>query len=347
MTGTVPWSIKYRKCKLEIPDHKPTGPYYYLDLPDELRVLRLSEDDTVKLSMMDNEDPVYIQGVKTKEDGSSLNGYYDIWSSEYRLTIPKRWKNFLKKPVSYLVVEVNLIEDPQHFRIYNVDDFIESRFPEIKRKYGVDLVDPLEKYSMYGIGEPAADAVDLAYTSPYPGQTFKIIPVDPHFDPLIEEARDRENKERVCINSDDVIKVAQEHTLPSIEIEELAIGWDLSITSREDVKQLQTKFTYPNSARIKLLKYVDNEATVRLPKKGGFKIWQQAPSEYENMYWRGNTWMTHLSEELEQSGVPYANKVTSEWGAQFFDPARSDDSCIVLYLPVPPLKKGDPDVWWA
>lgn len=340
MTVTQSWNVKYRIVEIKSSE-KDGKPYYFIPLPEEVSELGIEIGDIVKLDDEFDEEPRYIQCCKTeRETIAPSEGYYVIWDyGGPHLTIPKRWDQLLKEPVSYAVVEINRLEDPPHLRIYDNEDFY-SRVDELINKEGVGIGDPLLRKIVLDPSDQRDEAIDLASRPPFPGQRFRLVPVEPDFEPLIQAARDRENKKRVCINSDHVASVTQNHRIPAIHADEIAITWHTGVPTLEDIETLQTQTTY-DEAKVILRDHFTEETEVILPKHGTFKIWGLSSG------WKGYNWVTYLSEELVEHGVPYGNTVTPEWGANFFDSSESDDSCIALYLPIPFIQKGTPDVWWA
>jgi hypothetical protein len=339
MMGSESWDVKYRIVEVEEQD-KSSGPYYFIGLPEEISEMGLAIGDTAKLEFEDDEDPQYIEGHRTEKDGSTSEGYYKVW--DYKgstLTIPSKWDDLLKEPVNYVAVKIDRTTDPPQFRIYDVED-IYRRYDELTNQEGVVIGEPLLTEIVVDPTIQDTEVVDLASKTPFPGQRFRIVPVNPDYEPLVKHARKKENKERVCINSDHVATVTQDQEIPSKQADELAITWEFGVSTVEDVEELQTRTTY-NQAKLIYRDTFTEETTIKLPKFGRFRIWELSAG------WKGFNWVTYMNKELMENGVPYGNRVTSEWGANFFDASESDDSCITLYLPIPFIKKGTPDVWWA
>lgn len=323
MTGSEPQWINYRFRN--ITSNKR------ITLPGNLiKDFGLEGGDTTKLELVDSAEPPYIRGIK-EENGKTTEGYYTL-SEDCRVSLPARMRDPFTKPYHQAAVEVNLIGEP-HYRIYDLLDFIFNRLPEIRKQdYCPNQGDAVKV-------EDYSRPINLASSTPYPGQKCKIVPVKPDFDPLIKEAK-TEDRNKVLVTSDDIVSVTKDYSFPSKNATELGVRWQPEVTSSEETEKLQTDVV-SSQPKVRFTGLDFEEKEVIIPKKGGVKFWIKSSQAF------GNNWIVYTGDEFEGDSVRYGNMIDSEWGSKYFDVSKSDDSCFHLYFPTPFVKKGNPDIWWS
>ncbi|WP_132056704.1 hypothetical protein [Halorussus amylolyticus] len=334
-------NITYHIEPVHKKDDRKSGIYYTVGLPSRITELDLGPKSNIWIDKRNvGKDSAYIYGEPTKKDGSYLLGYYSIRGTKESpaLTIPSRWEDdILKNPSFPLVAEIN--PSANQFRIYNVDDFFDYRYPELKDDGGADQGEPVVFGTTLGTAQPSK-VIDLASNTPYPGQRVNVVPVSPDFPPLLEEAQEG-SKDSITVNTDDVESITQTHSLPPKPIEKFWVLWDPTCTLKEVTTKLHKPGYKREDADTKFTNISAGAQTVILPKKGGFKFWA---SDGTNI---GNTWMKHLGQYLTGDRIQHGTKVNSEWQARHYDSSETDRSCVTIYLPLPSIKRKDPKVWWS
>lgn len=341
MTEQISGKTKYHIEHIYKKDDDRSGVYFTVGLPARITILDLYPKSKVWLDKREvGKDSVYIYGERTSRDGSYINGYYKVRGTKENpeLTIPKRWADeFIKNTSFPLLVETNPRAD--HFRIYNIDDFFDYRYPELKENGGADQGEPVIFGTAFGTSQPSK-VIDLASNTPYPGQRVNIVPVSPDFPPLLKEAQE-DSTNSIMVNTDDVEAVTQTHSLPPKPIERFWVLWDPNCTPEEVTTNLHQPRYNKEDADVDLTSIPAGTQTVILPKKGGFKFWASDGTEI------GNTWIKHIDQFSSGDRIQHGTRANAEWQARHYDSSETDSSCVTIYLPLPSIKGKDPKVWWS
>lgn len=341
------WRENYQEIELpseliEQLDFTPGEDYVYVELREEpIESEDESEEDELEEpeeESVEEEDEslFYIYGEKSAEKlGTTTDGYYDLRDNG-TIQFPKRMRKHFPEEIDQLGFEINPDED--YFRIYNPIDFALHRSQELDNQgYDIGPGKTIALGIPSGALAQTKGAIDLASYTQYPGQKVRIIPVEPDFEPLVDEAENPGFGGGVSVTSEDVAKISEAYSLPATEIDKIGIRWIQELSSDGDLEKLRT--TEKNIASYLVVDDLDrNEVELILPKKGGFAIWgQQANSP-------GYNWLLYDEAELDnpQKGV----KANSEWICKYCNPSKSDESCITLYFPLPNEKKGEPRIHW-
>ncbi|RKD95633.1 hypothetical protein ATJ93_2494 [Halopiger aswanensis] len=333
--------IKYRVQDIDVKTNERET-YYRVKLPSVFSALDLDPGDTIRLEWMEEGEQEYIRAVKTEEEGPPAEGYYKVHTDNY-VEIPKRWNENFPEKFYQAAVEANLSGEP-HFRIYDPLDYGLYRASELSdigyRPQQAKKEEEDEKEDAWELIESKDGVIDLASRTPFDGQKVRIVPVEPVFDPLIQEADGRWHGDNISVTSDDVVSVTEDHSIPPKNLDKLGVRWEQELSSSEDIEKLRTHSKNRKTALVfKGLKIETKD--VILPKKGGFGIWGAHSGRL------GYSWLAYTGGELQDETLPKGNPINSEWGGKYFDASESDESCIKLYLPIPFIKGGDPGIWWT
>ncbi|SDQ40548.1 hypothetical protein [Natronobacterium texcoconense] len=326
--------IKHRITEV---DHKEKEGevYFRVKFHSVVEILDIHPGDTIHLELREEDEYAYIRGEKSR-NGSSVEGYYKVHQDNY-FEVPKRWNEFFPDRFYQAVVEVNLKDDP-HFRMYHPIDYGLHRVPELqKQKYDTLIGESIEERYWEEI-KPNVDTVDLASRTPFDGQKVKIVPVNPDFDPVLQESDQQFHGDNIVVTPDDVTSVTKDHTIPAKELDKFSFRWIPDINSANDIDKLKT---HNKNRRSSLIFKIEDKGgkEVILPKKGGIAVWAAENGRL------GYTWLLH-TEEYQGNDLPEGKRINSKWAAKYFDSSDSDESCIKLYLPIPFMTK-DPGVWWT
>lgn len=329
------WRKNHQEIKLptevvEELDFTPGEGYVYMELRDEPVE---PEDESEE---PEDESLFYIYGEKSAEKlGTTTEGYYDFRDNE-TVQVPKRMRKYFPEEMYQLGFEIN--PDEEYFRIYNPIDFALHRSQKLDDQ-GYELVQgkPIALGISSGALAQTDGAIDLASSTQYPGQRLRIVPVEPDFDPLVEEADNPSFGGGVSVTSHDVARISKSHSLPITELDKIGIRWIQELSSDEYTEVLRTtERNIDNSLVIDDLD--DNQIELIIPKKGGFTIWGMQSGSL------GYNWI--LFNEMGLDDLPSGIKANTEWISKYCNPSESDESCITLYLPVPSAKKGETGIYW-
>ncbi|WP_152421528.1 hypothetical protein [Haloferax gibbonsii] len=346
-------SIVARKCSYHPEEVQVTDrDEHRIYLPEEIANIDLEEGDCVRLDKLTdsygNKEVTYLRG--EFDSGSRCDDDYRTYgpdvdfkkiitqgSSRCRITVAKKWVGDIigGDTDQIFVVEINSVEDKPHFRIYNNYDFNEYRHEEIKKaehilELGKPVIVPI--LAVNGIQEASdTEWVDVAESTPYDGQKFEIIPVEPDWPPVVEEVGSPDDR-IITVLSTHFTRAAEGREVPAKEANRIAVAWnpDDSEHSRpfydslEEVDSLAENAVYTD--------YLTSSTKVILPKKGSFTVYGY---DSEGI---GRTWISFTEGEPGDDVSIGGRQATDDWRGMF---VKQGEDCIQVYVPVPGAVKRD------